>query len=143
MDGVMAKPLSSALINQEIARLFGISRPLAGDTLLDRDTLDSHRHGLEPVTFSKVVDDFRAHSRDYLPALRQAVTAGDAEGVVRTAHRLGGVAGLLGLHRLSELCTALERGYREMDDAGSREAVANLEEVYDATVQALARYTGE
>ena len=72
--------------------------------------------------------------------LRQAVRTGDAVSLGRTAHRLKGASGTLGLRQVQDLCQTIEKfgRARQLDQAASQ--VEALEKALDVALPALAAH---
>ena len=73
-----------------------------------------------------------------LPALREALAAGDTEGAFTAAHTLKGVCGNLSMAALYDLFTRQTEALRCGDLAGARAQMAEIEQA-DAAVRAAIR----
>lgn len=67
----------------------------------------------QPDILAQLIDTYISNSRSLIEALRQAITAGEAEAVRRTAHSLKSSSANLGAHRLADICLRLESMGRE------------------------------
>ena len=63
----------------------------------------------EPNFFPELVGQFVKHGDGAIPALRQALAAGDAKRVEDLAHSLKGSSGNMGAMRLHRLCGRLQK----------------------------------
>ena len=106
--------------------------------LFDETMLGNLRAALGPATDMLVAkaDGILADRITRLQAL-QATPLDD--GVARLAHEIGGVAGQIGLARLSKASLALERLCRSGDSDGTAAAMGELAALTDASRAAITR----
>ena len=88
-----------------------------------------------PSVLAKVIGLYDTEAPALLLAMRRAVTAGDADGLRRAAHKLKSTSATLGATRLTELCRTLEAEARINGDTASR--LTAIETEYDHVRPAL------
>ncbi|QIN77575.1 response regulator [Rubrobacter marinus] len=132
MDDYVAKPVKPTELNEVLERWVsapaepgeeaaadvasGMADPVANGRLedpLDPDVLAGLRElggtgDGEPDILAELVELFVEDAEPRLAALREAVAAGDAEGIERAAHTLKGSAGNMGARRMSEIASRLQ-----------------------------------
>jgi len=149
MDDYLAKPFTRAELRRVLERWLagGASRTAApgseshgipGEVPVDGRTLEQLRalqRAGTPSVLAKVIGLYDTEAPALLSAMRRAVTAGDADGLHRAAHKLKSTSATLGATRLAELCRALEAEVRIEDDAASR--LEAIEAEYDRVRPAL------
>jgi len=72
------------------------------------ERLRSLAQATSPSVLNEIYQAFLGSADDYLPALRQAVQAGDSEALSRTAHAVREASANIGGQTLAELCQQLE-----------------------------------
>jgi HPt (histidine-containing phosphotransfer) domain-containing protein len=92
---------------------------------------------LSPDELGACIDMLARDVEQGVGRMRAAVHAGDAETVLRVAHRLKSGAAGLGGARVAELCGALEEQARLGVLAGAGEGIARLEEASAEHLAAL------
>jgi CheY-like chemotaxis protein/HPt (histidine-containing phosphotransfer) domain-containing protein len=166
MDDYLAKPVREAELAAVLARWLPAAEEMprtdppsnggrdatdaAGwDDGIDRTVLarigDPARGG-EPALLREVVALFRADGRPLLQELRAAAERGDADRLMRGAHKLRGSASNLGAERMSALCERLEalgRAHTSEGAAGLLDELDRewfvLDRVLDEETQRLAK----
>jgi PAS domain S-box-containing protein len=71
----------------------------------------------DPALFRRLLVKFVDHYRDFEAEVKQALEDGDPVAAARAAHSLKGVAGSLGMPRLTVSATALDQAFKEEDSA--------------------------
>ena len=110
--------------------------PLVG--VLDQATLDSLMDSLggDAEFLAELIDTYLADAPQQVEALRTALAAGDAAGLVRPAHTLKSSSASLAALGLAEQCRQLETSAKAGSLEGAKEAVeamaAELERVATA-----------
>jgi HPt (histidine-containing phosphotransfer) domain-containing protein len=99
--------------------------PEPADGVLDRATLDELFQSVErdPEFMAELIDTYAADAPTQVEALRDAVVAGDVDGLVRPAHTLKSASASLGALGLSELCRQLEASAKAGAGDGTAAAV--------------------
>jgi HPt (histidine-containing phosphotransfer) domain-containing protein len=110
------------------------------DALPDFDPSPLHalRDATDPDTAREIVGIFAGDAPSALAALAAALAAGDSEGVRKSAHRMKGAAGTIGLMRAQDCCLRIEQAAKQ----GSLDTVPALSAALTAAVDrglALAR----
>ncbi len=118
----------------------GSSAPGGDDRLLDLDILEEHRHAIAADTFNQILDEYEQRANGYLQVLLDAVRTRQLPEAERAAHRLGGVAAVLGLTGLQHGCEAIEADLHAMSEAQTATAADHLARVFQATTAALTAY---
>ena len=115
MDDYLSKPIQSREFEAAIRRgdqLVATRAPAATETQtaddFDGAVLSALMDATDLDTVQAVVEMFREEIPKALADLRAAAVNGDPVALGRTAHRLKGSSGTLGLSRVQELCGALE-----------------------------------
>ncbi len=80
-----------------------------------------------PSVLNELYQAFLGSAVEYLPALRQAVQAADAEALSRTAHAFKGASANIGGQTLAELCRQLETLGHSRSVAGADQLLARVE----------------
>ena len=93
-----------------------------------------------PVVLAELMADGMIELTDRLTRLGELVAAGDLDGIARLGHDLVGMAGHLGLTRLSALAAGMNRTAREGDNATTAPLVAEVRRVGAASTDAMRRY---
>ena len=147
MNDHIAKPIVVDEMFATLARWVKPSTPVgAGDvslgarSLSDRNGIDT-RGGLantggDDQFFRRMLGLFQDREADFVQRFRAARAERDADTAMRAAHDLKSEAGTLGMHRLQQAATALERGCLEgahdADIEGMvREVAGELDQVID------------
>lgn len=92
------------------------------------------------TVMSELMADGLIELTDRLTRLGELVAAGDLDGIARLGHDLVGMAGHLGLTRLSALAAGMNRTAREGDNATTAPLVAEVRRVGAASTDAMRRY---
>jgi HPt (histidine-containing phosphotransfer) domain-containing protein len=92
------------------------------------------------TVMSELMADGLIELTDRLTRLGELVAAGDLDGIARLGHDLVGMAGHLGLARLSALAAGMNRAAREGDNATTAPLVAEVRRVGAASTDAMRRY---
>ena len=96
------------------------------------ERLRSLAQATSPSVLNEIYQAFLGSAVDYLPALRQAVQAGDSEALSRTAHALKGASANIGGHTLAELC-------RQLETLGHSRSVAEADQLLGRVESEFAR----
>ncbi len=128
-DGYIAKPVRFSDIEEAlagVARASGMpTKPAEAPSWNKLEALN--RIGGDEELLQEVCQIFLEESPKLLEKLRQAVAAGDADGVVRAAHSLKGESSYLGAGRTSQTARQLEEMGRNQDLSRASEGLATLE----------------
>ena len=87
--------------------------------------------------FSLLIDTFTRDSILRIEAIREAVSASDAEAIRRAAHSFKGSAGNMAAPLLTDLCGSLEELGHSGETAGSEQLQQNIIEEYAFVKSAL------
>lgn len=107
---------------------------------LDCSVLDEHRHAVGGEVFLEVLAEFDYSGLGYREALDLALRDGRPEEARRMAHRLAGVAGMLGMKALQALCEEIEESHPTLSSKQLASARERLGRIYDETRAALCAY---
>lgn len=141
MDDYLAKPFELVQLQAVLRRWIrpvpagggaGAAASLDGRAL---DQLRALQRAGTPSVLAKVIGLYDTEVPALLSAMRRAVTAGDADGLRRAAHKLKSTSATLGATRLTDLCRALEAEPRIDADTASR--LEAIEAEYDHVRPAL------
>jgi len=98
---------------------------------------------LPPGLFARIAGLYLRDAPGVVDDIVSAVSAGDAHGVARGAHRLKSSSALVGARDVSAVCCALERAGQSGDLGGAPRLTWALEEHFAETIEALASVAGE
>ena len=127
MDGYITKPIRFSDIEKTLAVLDSMSGAANPDPSSWNRTAALDRIDGDEELLRDLCRIFLEESPQLLQRLRQAVIAGDAEGVMRAAHSLKGEAGYLGAGAVSHAARQLEDMGREQDLSQAGDTLATLE----------------
>ena len=143
MDDYITKPLKRAELAATLERSLPklpmvesphIAAPMQADDMVDRTVLDGLRT-LEspgaPGLVGKLLDSFLEDIPRQLADLRQAAQQGDAERLIRLAHKLKGSVANLGANGMVRACIELETLGGNGDMGIAPQLVADLERQFD------------
>lgn len=130
MDDYVSKPINplelEAALQRSDVRQQTPSKPLPAiadttDPIIDDSALESLLAATDRDTLKAVVEMIHSDGHSAVEELRQAERVGDPVTVSRTAHRLKGSSGTLGLRRVQALCLTLEKAGRakQMEQVGT------------------------
>lgn len=144
MDGYVAKPINVEELAAAMAGVAALAHSAdafqARQDVLDGARLD-HLHSIQddsqPGLVRELIDMFVSDAPLHLRDLRDALAAGDATRLARTAHRLLSATQNIGAHGMSGLCLEIERLGRLGDLAGLAQEVPKLTEELDKVCRAL------
>jgi PAS domain S-box-containing protein len=147
MDDYLPKPVTANTLEETLARW------VPWDAAIGRSPAPNHAdpamegmvamavRAWTPDAPPELVRELIAIYLDEAPALLEAicaaVRAGAADALAETAHRWKGSSASLGIHRLAELCAALEALGRTGTTAGAQELLAQVEEEAAWVIAAL------
>ncbi len=154
MDDHLAKPYTRKQLAQAIARwlpadqverigapsteVAATSPPPATEPVLDSAALDNIRSlDDDGAVLGEVIQMYLDEAPGHLGALREALVAGDAEGLGRVAHALKSASFNVGAMGLGEICRRVERQGRAGDLNGAAELVESIERLYRQVEPAL------
>jgi len=153
MDDYVTKPitkdaLQAALARADQARMEQPSRPTVtvaaasletvAEQVIDDDTLRLLVKATDVETVRAVAEMMRDDAHTALAELQAASAAGDAVALGRTAHRLKGSSGTLGLCQVQALCLRLEQTSRSCQMVGVPDLLNALEQTVNQALAALA-----
>jgi two-component system sensor histidine kinase/response regulator len=130
MDGYMTKPVRFSDIEQTLSGL--ASAPaMPAKSVVDAASWDNvealDRIGGDEELLRDLCQIFLEESPNLLQKLRQALEAGDSDGVMRAAHSLKGEAGYLGARGTSQAARQLEEMGQKKDLSRAGDTLAVLE----------------
>jgi CheY-like chemotaxis protein len=130
MDGYMTKPVRFSDIEQTLSGL--ASAPaMPAKSVVDAASWDNvealDRIGGDEELLRDLCQIFLEESPKLLQKLRQALEAGDSDGVMRAAHSLKGEAGYLGARGTSQAARQLEEMGQKKDLSRAGDTLAVLE----------------
>jgi len=134
MDAHIVKPVRRNELEAVLAEVLG---PLDAEVLASIRDLPPADDGA--TVLEELYELFVNDTPGRLDALRDAISAGDADAVAFTAHSLKGSAEVLGATAMAATCREVERRAREHELAEIERLVAMLEEHIDDVSSALAR----
>jgi two-component system sensor histidine kinase EvgS len=120
MDDYLIKPIDLKQLGQALGKIASEVGAAPGEA--DRGDADSIAEGLrsfgDAAVIAELIDLFLQDAPARLAQAREALTAGNAAGIVEAAHSLKGSARNLRAERLAQACEALEQvGKSEKIDA--------------------------
>jgi HPt (histidine-containing phosphotransfer) domain-containing protein len=136
MDDYVSKPVRAEALGRMLERWVFASDPVLDPAALE-DTC-----GDDTEARDDLVKLFLEHSAGELEQLRDALAAGELDGVRATAHSLSGSAGTLGAVALASACGELSRAARAQETDGLGARMAQVEQAYEATSARLAAMIG-
>jgi two-component system, sensor histidine kinase and response regulator len=104
---------------------------------LDAGVLEGLRELGDAELLIELTDMFLDDTSSRLASLREALKAGDAHGVERTAHTLKGSSGNMGATRMAAICAELQDVGATGDLSGAAELLGSLEEEFGRVRPAL------
>jgi two-component system, sensor histidine kinase and response regulator len=128
MDDYVSKPIKATDLEVALARTdqrkpaaAALVTPTSHEPVIDESALQGLLDATDQETLTAVAEMLRVDAGTSLTDLRQAASVGDAVSLGRTAHRLKGSSGTLGLRRVQELCQKLEQAgrARQIEQAGA------------------------
>ena len=125
MDGYITKPVRFSDIEQTLAGLIRTKPAEEAASWNRAEALD--RIGGDEELLQELCHIFLEESPKLLQRLRQAVAAGDTDGVMRAAHSLKGEAGYLGADGTSHAARQLEEMGQNKDLSRASDTLAALE----------------
>jgi signal transduction histidine kinase/HPt (histidine-containing phosphotransfer) domain-containing protein len=143
MDAVLAKPVDLETLRAALATAVAAGVPngaVGPEELLDRSIVASLRAQLtEPglPLLHRLVDLYVADTPEQIAGLRQATARGAAAELAATAHRLTGSSGVIGARAIGALASKIEALARASDIQTAAPIVADLEQAWPATRDAL------
>ncbi|MBE03290.1 Hpt domain-containing protein [uncultured Marinobacter sp.] len=93
---------------------------------LDEEALAELQDVMEDE-FEVLIQTYLTDSRDRIASLKEALAAGDADAVARTAHSFKGSCINIGAPRLGDLCQAAEQAGKVADLARAQALMADIE----------------
>ena len=146
MDDYVSKPIRTADLEAALKRSDqrAVAAPPARQDLstveVDNDALAALVTATDRETLRAVVEMLKEDVPRSLSDLRAALASADAVALSRTAHRLKGSSGTLGLRRVQALCQGLEEDARakRLSEAGAR--IDALEQALRTAVPLLASH---
>ncbi|WP_144186457.1 response regulator [Elioraea rosea] len=142
MNGVIAKPVATAALLDELSRVVvqrvSSLHPTRAETvaLLDEETLTFVRSTLSPADFARFVERQTAEGAAALADAEAALRRGDQKGVAAAARAVASAYEAVGAPRVAAMA-------RHLEEAASPQGIAQLREAAEATEAALrSRATG-
>ncbi len=111
-----------------------------GDGVLDSRALENIRklqQAGQPSILNKVIELYFETAPDLMVRVREAVKAGDAEGLSRVAHTLKSSSANLGAVELAQRCKELEMQAKSGELAGAEDRLALMEDLLSRVLSAL------
>jgi PAS domain S-box-containing protein len=148
MDGYVSKPIQPRELWQAIEQLVPANDPganepqLSLDAVLDRDEA-LERVGGDTALLRELVELFLAESTQLRRNIAEALQAGDARKLGRTAHTLKGAVSTFGAHAARDAAEQLERLGQSGDLIDAASAVARLESELERLKPALEKMMEE
>ena len=164
MDDYLSKPFSMGSMNAMLGR-WAPSRQMinhpsdeqidAGNSdrhhtvdpfAIDRSCIDSIRNLQrpgEPDILAKVLACYLEDGGSLVAAIREGIAAGDADAVLRSAHRLKSGSAFLGASRLADCCQELEKICRNGGLPADHALIAAIESSYNQARVELEQYQKE
>jgi signal transduction histidine kinase/CheY-like chemotaxis protein/HPt (histidine-containing phosphotransfer) domain-containing protein len=151
MDDYLSKPFTQQALGQTLSRWINLPRgatpapaetapPPPDDEPINRQALDNIR-ALSPAKgdalLERVLHAFLNDTPSQLYTLRQAIAAGDAGQLRKTAHSLKSSAANVGADALAQRSKELEQLGRNDTTAGAAALLADMEHSFQAARQAL------
>jgi CheY-like chemotaxis protein len=131
IDDFIAKPTPLALLATTLQRYLPLHKFVA-------HVATTPAAVIEPGLDAALIADFLGATRDDVDALRKALTANDAVGVAREAHRIKGASGLVGATALAAAASAVEAAGRGANLVLARAKLVEL----DAAVKQFSESSG-
>lgn len=88
--------------------------------------------GLEEYEYKELIELFAESGKADFQTLQEAMAAGDADTVMRSAHTIKGASGNLGLDDVSEVARIIEQSALNNQLAGLGSSVQSLKNHFDA-----------
>ncbi len=138
MDGVLAKPLQYAHLQQLLSDKDVNSQPAAPttDMLLNTQLLSQHHQLLGSERFQRLLGQFQQQAEQQLQQLERACQTRDLAALTTHAHTLAGASANFGLQQLNRLCQQLEHSEHH-----HQEQLLQLQHCYEQSQQALVNFT--
>src|SRR5215210_1918033 len=146
MDDYLAKPVRQEELEEVLGRWVSggaaatseaRAAPNGDGSVLDPEVLASLRDLGDAGLLTELAEMFFDDASSRLAELREAVEAGDAEGVKRVAHTLKGSSGNMGAARMSAICAGLQDVGTSGDLARAPGLLEELEEEFGRVRPAL------
>ena len=114
------------------------------DRVLDRDIFGRLQQATaaQPKVLEELCRDYVAEARITFSQLRDALAQNNPAGVRDRAHYLKGSSMMLGAHKLSQCCAALEKMGRDSDLAGANPVLEETLTALKAVESELAEIVG-
>jgi signal transduction histidine kinase/DNA-binding NarL/FixJ family response regulator len=140
MDIVLTKPASLEELSVNIRQLTGKGMDVSLLPILDDTILDGFRQSLGEAKMISIVGQFRTRSRDQIEAIGKTTEPLDWPALTAEAHRLAGMASMLGLIRLSALAEEISvKARQECENTDFAEAVRSLMALRTDSLESLAQ----
>jgi HPt (histidine-containing phosphotransfer) domain-containing protein len=153
MDDYLSKPFTQQALGQTLSRWISLPRAAppqadtappanaaADDSIINRQALDNIR-ALSPgngdALLDRVLHAFLRDTPAHLHTIRQAIAAGDAEQLRKSAHSLKSSSANVGASALAQRSKELEQLARNHTTAGAAPLLADMEHSFQAARQAL------
>jgi HPt (histidine-containing phosphotransfer) domain-containing protein len=147
MDGYVSKPIQPRELWQAIKQVVPADAPEANGSSSLEDILDRsealERVGGDTALLGELIELFLAESVQLRRDLAEALRAGDASKLGRTAHTLKGAVSTFGAHAAREAAERLERLGRAGELADAAGAVTHLESELERLGPALEKMKAE
>lgn len=141
MDDYLSKPFSQMQLYQTLSRWLPeqqASSATGGEAIeIDQQVIRQLRELREGLLL-KIIGLFRGASPALITQLHQAVTAGDANLLYKTAHNFKNSAANLGLLDLAAACRDCEASARKGDMEDAAQQVDTILRLYDLSLEGLA-----
>lgn len=141
MDDYLSKPFSQMQLYQTLSRWLPEQQTpsaVGGEAIeIDQQVIRQLRELREGLLL-KIIGLFRGASPALITQLRQAVTAGDANLLYKTAHNFKNSAANLGLLDLAAACRDCEASARKGDMEDAAQQVDTILRLYDLSLEGLA-----
>ncbi len=147
MNGFVAKPIDSHMLNLEIAKIMKLDIPVLREAAALTDTESRHKvinqkKGVEMwgslSAYVRELNKFQAFQEERLPALQKALDDTDWANAKTHAHALKGVSGNLALSALYRLFARMEQSAGRQDASAVRALMADIREAITQFSQKLA-----
>ncbi len=143
MDDYLSKPFSQLQLNQTLSRWLPekdstpVESSTSGKIEIDQQVIRQLRE-LRVGLLPKIIGLFRGASPALITQLHQAVAAGDANLLYKTAHNFKNSAANLGLLDLAAACRDCEASARKGEMEGAAQQVDSILRLYDLSLEGLA-----
>lgn len=143
MDDYLSKPFSQLQLNQTLSRWLPekdstpVESSTSGKIEIDQQVIRQLRE-LRVGLLPKIIGLFRGASPTLITQLHQAVAAGDANLLYKTAHNFKNSAANLGLLDLAAACRDCEASARKGEMEGAAQQVDSILRLYDLSLEGLA-----